>query len=941
MTATVRPAIELDGEWRFVRDPQREHEASSLPDGEPISVPGCWEAQVTDPYRVVTAWYHRTIEIPSAWQDRTAVIAFGAVMYRCVVFLNGERVGSHEGGYTPFTIDLPHHLVAWGATNRVAVQVQNPMNALADYPAFAVEHVAEAETHLPELPLSEAPHGKQTWYSSQSGIWQSVRIEQVGAARFEAVTVEPDVNGSRAIVRWRLGETTAVRPWRVELTVSDPDGVEVGRSTALADAAAAEVPIPHPVLWDLDAPRLYRLEARLIGDGGIEDRQERRFGMRSVATQDGCVTLNGRPIYLLGVLDQDLYPDTISTPPSVEFLTEQLRRVKELGFNLIRCHIKVPDPAYLDAADEAGVLVWCELPNWSRFTINAAVRGRRTLERMVETMGHHPSVVIWTVINEDWGTRLRYEQRDRSWLRQTAEWLKELDPTRLVVDNSACETGETPNFHLRSDLADFHIYVGQDDPGSWRRKIAEFAERPAWLWSPHDDAAPVGDEPLVLSEFGGWGLPRLDRMTEHHGGDPWWFETGRGYYRPAGMAERFQRFGLDALVPTVDDLADATQWQQFEALQFQVAELRRHPSITGYVITELSDAYWEANGVLDPMRGPKVFHDRFREINAPDVVAIIPDRRDVWAGDSIAGEVFVSSYAGEPAAGGSVHWTLEVDAHQPERGELAMERWPMFGVANLGRLELATPAVSVPTDAWLTLTACDEGGRARAESRLRFAVLPTIPAGGDERTLAVEDPLDIWGMAQRVESIGHRIGRAGSADLVITAQLTSELLEHAEAGGRVLVLVRTATAIPRDLTLPRPMSAHLRRLPHEGWPGQRSPWEGDWVSSFSWIRPGVFPALPARTLLDPAYAEVVPDHVLLGHDPERHPDEVDAGMFVGWVHEPAALLWTVAHGAGSLTVTTLRVAPESGPVATTLLRSLIDHAIDPLASRRGTELSHA
>ena len=92
MTATVRPAIELDGDWRFVRDPQREHEASSLPDGEPISVPGCWEAQVTDPYRVVTAWYHRTIEIPSAWQDRTAVIAFGAVMYRCVVFLNGERV---------------------------------------------------------------------------------------------------------------------------------------------------------------------------------------------------------------------------------------------------------------------------------------------------------------------------------------------------------------------------------------------------------------------------------------------------------------------------------------------------------------------------------------------------------------------------------------------------------------------------------------------------------------------------------------------------------------------------------------------------------------------------------------------------------------------------------------------------------------------------------
>ena len=105
----------------------------------------------------------------------------------------------------------------------------------------------------------------------------------------------------------------------------------------------------------------------------------------------------------------------------------------------------------------------------------AAARGRETLQQMVETMGCHPSIIIWTIINEDWGTRLRYERRDRQWLRGTYAWLKELDPTRLVVDNSACETTETPNFHLKSDLADFHVYFGPDNAIRWANMIEDFA----------------------------------------------------------------------------------------------------------------------------------------------------------------------------------------------------------------------------------------------------------------------------------------------------------------------------------------------------------------------------------------------------------------------------------------------------------------------------------
>jgi hypothetical protein len=160
--------------------------------------------------------------------------------------------------------------------------------------------------------------------------------------------------------------------------------------------------------------------------------------------------------------------------------------------------------------------------------------------------------------------------------------------------------------------------------------------------------------------------------------------------------------------------------------------------------------------------------------------------------------------------------------------------------------------------------------------------------------------------------------------MIVATEVTAELLEAVEAGARALVLVRSKSALPDTLDLRRRVAVHLRRLPHAGWPGQRSPWEGDWVSNFSWILPGAFPELPYRAPLDFAYAEVAPDHVLLGYDPMKHLDEVPAGMFVGWVHDPAALIWSFAQGGGSITLTTFRLCPEGGPLATAMLEALID-----------------
>ncbi len=933
-TNELRDTIDLDGEWRFIADPERLYGADHLPVGDPIKVPGAWEAQVPRPYRIVSAWYRRLLEVPADWAGDRVVVRFQAVMYRCVIFLNGIRVGSHEGGYTAFDVELGDALRA-GEPNELAVYVVNPLNAIDEYPAFSVEDMTEAEHLEPESPLSEAPHGKQTWYSSQSGLWLSVCMERRPARALARIHLAPDVAGSRVHVRWNLeGPGPRLAPG-VRVRV-DIDGPEIeGRVASVTeeidpgtDSGLTSVRIPDVRLWDLDDPYLYSATVRLVDEAGAElDAVRDRFGMREIRTEGGRVVLNGRPIYLVGALDQDLYPTTISTAPDRPYLVEQMRLTREMGINLLRCHIKVPDPAYLEAADEAGLLVWCELPNWTRFSSVSAARGRETLTAMVDQLGNHPSIAIWTIINEDWGTNLRYEARDRNWLREMYHWLKALDPSRLVVDNSACETPTVPNFHVATDLADFHVYfLAPDNAVRWRNQIADFAKRARWMWSPHGDTIERGDEPLVLSEFGSWGLPRLDRLIAHTGREPWWFGTGRYYYRPSGIQRRFVASGLDRIWPTIDDMAEATQWHQFEAMQFEIGQMRRHDSIAGYVVTELTDAYWEANGLLDPMRGPKVYHERLAALFSQDAIHADLARRDYFGGEELTAEMSLAAY-GPATDGGEVRWTLEVAGETAVSGSIPLSEWPQSGTIGIGALVVPIPHVEAVADSRLRIAALQPDGHVRATDELRLAILPE----SSRRTaaplrIAVHDPLDIWGIAARVSALGHHVVEAGDADLVVASELTDDVVSRMDGGGRALILVRSRASISEDHDLARRVNVHLRRLAHSGWPGQRSPWEGDWVTSWSWILPTELDGLPERNPLDFAYEAVLPDHVLLGHDPVRHRDEVTAGMFVGWVHTPAALVWTFPQGRGAATLTTFRVAPESGPVATVLLENLIQQS---------------
>ena len=346
--------------------------------------------------------------------------------------------------------------------------------------------------------------------------------------------------------------------------------------------------------------------------------------------------LNGKPFYLRAALDQDYYPDTICTLPSVEFLEDRFNKAKQLGLNALRCHIKVPDPRYYEVADRLGLLIWAELPNAGDSTELSRERKELTLKGLIDRDGNHPSIFCWTLINENWGVDLVHDAYHRAWLKKLYLWLKSYDPSRLVVDNSPL----APSFHVQTDLADFHFYAAiPDSREDWDQFVEELAGRAEWLFSPEGDAVITGQEPLLCSEFGNWGLPDPEKLRDAAGAEAWWFETGHdwseGVMYAHGVRNRFQDWSLDRVFGTFESFVEATQWQQFRALKYQIEAMRRRPQIAGYVITELTDCHWEANGLLDMRSNPRVFHNLFHSINADTVILPTLDRPAYWSGDAV------------------------------------------------------------------------------------------------------------------------------------------------------------------------------------------------------------------------------------------------------------------------------------------------------------------
>jgi beta-galactosidase/beta-glucuronidase len=506
LTPPSRPALPLDGVWSFGFDGP----TAALPGFDhSIRSPGIWQSQFPALRNASgTGRYRREVTIPAEWRDRVVHLVMEGVFHRTTILVDEQPVVRHDDGWTTIDVDL---------TAALRGKTRFTLGVDATLPD---ERVAGAS-------LGETFAGKQDWYGLQGGIWKPARLEARNPLHLADLAVRAEYDDGRGRIRaaGALSRPSGGAALRLALR---RDGAEVARLDAVLSGSAFEIElaVDDVAPWSPDAPNLYDLEVALIlNDGvsaiavtGVVDALHRVTGFRSFEASNGYLYLNGQPFEMFGALDQDWHPEEECRSPTPAFLEQRFRNAKAMGLNTLRCHVKVPDKLYFELADRLGLVVWFDMPYCEFLTPTARETAKRIFHRCVAEHANHPSVCIWTLFNEGWGIDLDDNPDNRRWLGEFFDEAKAAVPNSLVVDNSPCFPR---NYHVRTDIEDFHWYNAfPHQNAAFAATTAAFARRADFALSPHGDGQRSGDEPLICSEFGVWGLPHVRDILDKNGAEP-------------------------------------------------------------------------------------------------------------------------------------------------------------------------------------------------------------------------------------------------------------------------------------------------------------------------------------------------------------------------------------------------------------------------------------
>ena len=603
-----RPAwVNLNGTWQFRFDPGDEGLSKAWQRGEAdfplaITVPFPWGSPLSGvPDRAQIAWYARTIEIPSAWEGQRVFLVIGAADWLTTAWLDGQKLGEHEGGYTPFEFELTPR-VRPGTRQRLTLRVDDVDRA------FKLE-------------------GKQG-YGNARGIWQTPYLEARGAMALATLHFSPDIDAKKVTVDARLLEAAA-QDLTLRLAFKTGGVAAVERRVPRGEIGVRfEVAIPEPRLWSPKDPFLYEVEAQLAGTGPGPDVVNTYFGMRKISVVDlpgtdhRYVALNGEPVYLQLTLDQGYHPGGFYTFPSDAFVREEVLRARQIGLTGLREHVKVELPRKLYWADRLGVLIMADVPNsWGEPTAEMRQEVERTLRQMIQRDYNHPSVFAWVPFNETWGLfsnvpKPGQEKPEQVYRPETQQWVasvyrlaKSLDPTRLVEDNSVC----CGRGHTETDLNSWHDYL------------------PGWAWEERLDQVGKGTYP----------------------GSTWNFEAGFKQDRQPNINSEFGNvWGYEGSTGDVD-----WSWDYHRA----VNAFRRHPKVAGWLYTEHHDVVNEWNGYWRFDRTAKftgmedlVEGMTLQDLHAPLYIAVGAPAdlsRSVKAGETVDVPLWASFLTGSTAFG--------------------------------------------------------------------------------------------------------------------------------------------------------------------------------------------------------------------------------------------------------------------------------------------------
>lgn len=437
-----RPTMERD-DWENLNGPW---ELEILEEDSPTEFGEAYSDEIIVPYPIESVLsevqkqeqhfaYRKLIEVPEGWDignSQRLQLNFGAVDYEATVFVNGDELTHHVGGFDGFSVDATDSLVE--GENEIVVRV------------------ADTTGDQPRGKQSNDPSG--IFYTPASGIWQTVWMEPTPASHIEKVDTTPDLDSESLLVNVEADEVSSGA--EIEARAIDADGNEVGSVTGTANEEL-ELSIAEPNLWSPEDPYLYDLEVDLV-DGEQTDSVNSYFGMRSIEVSeiDGNqrILLNGEQTFLNSTLDQGYWPDGVYTAPTDEALAWDIQETKDLGFNTIRKHIKVEPERWYHHADEIGMMVWQDMPNGDNESDEAREQFRSELETMVDQFGHHTSIIGWIPFNEGWG------EWDLDTTGEIADEVKEQDPSRLVNAHSGMNCCASLGDSGGGDIIDHHEYTG-------------------------------------------------------------------------------------------------------------------------------------------------------------------------------------------------------------------------------------------------------------------------------------------------------------------------------------------------------------------------------------------------------------------------------------------------------------------------------------------------
>lgn len=587
---------DLCGTWEFAHDDDDVglHECwhqhwDRLPAGQVrrITVPFPPESRAsgigdTGFHRVL--WYRRTFVAPQG-PDERLLLHFGAVDYAARVWVNGQLVAEHTGGHTSFSADVTEALVPEGEQEVVVRAVDDPH---------------DLEQPRGKQDWQERPHA--IWYERTSGIWRVVWLEPVPATRIDHLHWTPDVDEALLRLEVRLNDVSH-QPMRLALRLTH-DGEELADSSVSVTGGRATIDVRlrqgdmtlerERMLWSPETPNLFDADLRLTTAGDADageqvvDAVRSYAAMRSISASGSRILLNGRPYFLRLVLNQCYWTDSHLTPPDPDAPRREVELVRSLGFNGVRLHQTVADPAFLYWCDRLGLVVWAEMPAAYEFSSRAVERTTSEWMAKLRRDRNHPCIIAWVPFNESWGVpNLASSPQQRSLVAALYHLTKSLDPTRLVVGNDGWE-------QVVGDIITVHDYTARAEV------LRQRYGRAASIDDTLADVQP-GYRTVLLPGMPGHGLPV---MVTEFGGISHDTDSGPSWHgysvarTPEELVERYRAL--------VDALIDA-------------------PGLSGFCYTQLTDTLQERNGLVTADRRPKADPAALRRITRRPAAAVPAD----------------------------------------------------------------------------------------------------------------------------------------------------------------------------------------------------------------------------------------------------------------------------------------------------------------------------